>query len=191
MNAEQWFTKLNNVLGATVVTERTTGDIKVDDGINLLLEYSKRVFASGNTLFFAGNGASAAMASHYALDFWKNGGIKAQTFFDLSQITAISNDIAYDQVFSLPLTRFAGPGDVFIGISSSGNSPNIVQGAAKARELGLTVIGFSGFKPDNKLRALSDLSFYVPADSYGFVETAHAALLHIWIDAVMNAHLLG
>ena len=106
------------------------------------------------------------------------------TFFDLSQITAISNDIGYDQVFSLPLRQRGRPGDMLVAVSSSGASPNVMAAADAARELRITLVTLTGKRPDNPLRARGDLNFYVPDDSYSLVETCHAAVLHWWMDLV-------
>ena len=73
-------------------------------------------------MFFVGNGASAMMASHMAADASKNGGFRAMAFNDQALMTAVSNDICYEQSFAMPLKRFANPGDMLVTISSSGNS---------------------------------------------------------------------
>src|SRR5262245_45136891 len=78
-------------------------------------------------LYIIGNGGSAGMASHMATDAAKNGRLRALAFNDSSLLTATGNDLAYDEVFSLPLERLARSGDMLIAISSSGNSPNIVR----------------------------------------------------------------
>jgi D-sedoheptulose 7-phosphate isomerase len=81
---------------------------------------------------------------------------------------------------------FGEPGDLLATVSSSGNSPNVVNAIAAARKQGLKVITFSGMKPDNKSRRAGDLNFYVPASTYGIVECSHQVLLHAWLDCFMN-----
>ena len=71
-----------------------------------------------------------------------------------------------------------------VAISSSGNSPNIIRAVHQAKELGGTVITISAMNEDNAIRKLGDLNFYVPAKTYGLAETAHAAILHFWMDLV-------
>ncbi len=186
LQIENWLQHLSNKLSETVITSRASSISSLQQGFNELLVETFKVKKAGGTIYFCGNGASAAMASHYALDFWKNGKVRASTFFDISQVTALSNDLSYDQVFSAPLEMFSKPGDMLVGISSSGNSPNVVKAAEKAREIGVFVTSFTGFKPDNKLKVLSDLAIFVPDLSYGFVESAHAALLHYWIDRIIE-----
>src|SRR6185503_15029703 len=97
-------------------------------------------------------------------------------------LTAIGNDCGYDQVFSLPLKKLMRPNDLLIAISSSGQSPSILNGATIAREKEAHVITFSGFKEDNPLRQMGDLNFWLDRVDYGLVETGHFFLLHTLVD---------
>jgi D-sedoheptulose 7-phosphate isomerase len=126
------------------------------------------------------------MASHMAADGSKNGRFRALAFNDPALMTAIGNDISYDQVFSVPLRRYANPGDILVTISSSGNSPNVVAAIEAAKELGLKTITLSGMKEDNRCRQMGDLNFYVPGLTYGMAECSHQALLHCWLDIYME-----
>lgn len=135
-------------------------------------------------VYLIGNGASASMASHMAADLAKNAQVHTEVFSDLSLITAISNDMGYENVFSEPLSRRAGKGDMLVAISSSGKSPNILKAVEKAKEIGLDVITLSAMGEDNPLRSAGDLNLYVPASTYGYAESCHAAVLHHWIDIV-------
>ena len=141
---------------------------------------------SKRTIYCIGNGASASIASHFSADMAKNGHLHTEVFSDLALITAISNDIGYEEVFSEPLRRRAVPGDMLVAISSSGNSPNILRAVQKAKELELTIITLSAMKPDNRLRTTGDLNFYFPAETYGYAESLHASLLHYWIDMFLE-----
>jgi D-sedoheptulose 7-phosphate isomerase len=136
------------------------------------------------TVYLIGNGASASMASHFAADLAKNGHLHTQVFSDLSLITAISNDLGYEHVFAEPLRRRAQPQDMLVAISSSGNSPNLLKAVDVAHEKRLTVVTLSAMQPDNALRQLGDLNVYLGAKTYGLAETAHAAVLHHWMDQV-------
>ena len=104
-------------------------------------------------------------------------------------MTATANDLAYDQVFSLPLERLARPGDMVISISSSGNSPNVVRALEAAAARRLQIVTLSGMRADNRSRALGDLNFYAPLQRYGWVESAHQVILHYWFDQYL--HLYG
>lgn len=139
---------------------------------------------AGFKMLFIGNGASAAISSHMATDFWKNGGMRALAFNDGVLLTCMGNDYGYEQVFAKPIQMFADPGDVLMAISSSGQSPNILLGVQAARQKGCQVITLSGFKPDNPLRSLGDFNFYVPAQTYGAVEIVHHSICHCLLDMI-------
>jgi D-sedoheptulose 7-phosphate isomerase len=138
--------------------------------------------AARRAIYLIGNGASASMASHFAADLAKNAHLHTEVFSDLSLVTAIANDMGYENVFSEPLSRRAAAGDMLVAISSSGRSPNVLKAAAVARAQGLTIVTLSGMGPDNPLRAAGDLNFYVPGQAYGYVETCHSSVLHHWMD---------
>ncbi len=142
--------------------------------------------AAGKKVMFIGNGGSAAIASHMAIDFWKNGGIKATAFNDPSLLTCLGNDYGYDQVFAKPVEMFGEAGDLLIAISSSGNSANILNGARAAKARGCRVVTLSGFGPDNKLRKEGAVNFYVPSREYGPVEVLHQFLCHYILDILLK-----
>ena len=146
------------------------------------LELSLAAVERGNKLIFIGNGGSAAIASHMAIDFSKNGGLRAMCFNDGAALTCLGNDYGYEEVFSRQLEFHAQRGDVLYAISSSGRSPNILKAVAKARELGCHIVTMSGFREDNPLRTLGDVNFYVASHKYGTVEVAHTALIHAVVD---------
>ena len=141
-----------------------------------------------NTIYFVGNGASATMASHMAADFSKNCGCRSMAFNDIAMMTAVSNDIHYEECFAVPLARFAKEDDILVTVSSSGNSQNVIKVIERAREMGLVVVTLSGMAADNRSRILGDLNFWVPADTYGLVEAGHQALLHCLLDTFLELH---
>lgn len=147
-------------------------------------DFTKRVRTTDGTVYLIGNGASASMASHFATDLSKNARIRAQVFTDLSQVTAIGNDVSFEQIYAIPLQRNARPGDMLVAISSSGKSPNILAAVKAAHMCNVHVVTLSGFAENNPLRTYGALNFYVPAHSYGLAETSHAAILHHWMDAL-------
>ena len=148
------------------------------------MDATNAVRGGGRVIYLIGNGASASMASHFAADLAKNAYVHTQVFTDISLITAVANDLAFHQVFVEPLRRRMQPEDMLVCISSSGNSPNVVNAAAFAAANGGVVVTLTSMKPDNQLRALGALNFWVPADTYGLAETAHATILHYWMDSV-------
>jgi D-sedoheptulose 7-phosphate isomerase len=157
------------VLERSVAYERT---------LEIALEASGR----GGKLMFVGNGGSAGIASHMAIDFSKNGGMPALCFNDGAALTCLANDFGYEEVFARQLQFHARRGDVLFAISSSGSSPNILRAVEVAREIGCQVITISGFRADNPLRTLGDVNFHVGACEYGIVEVAHTALIHAVVD---------
>lgn len=160
--------------------------ISADQGFAKWTDLAGRVKENGRTVYLVGNGASASMASHFAADLAKNGRLHTQVFSDLALITAISNDMGYENVFSEPLRRRAKKGDMLLAISSSGASPNVLEAVHVAKKLDVIVVGLSAMEHTNPLRALADLSVHVPVMTYGHAETCHAAILHYWMDAVQS-----
>lgn len=135
-------------------------------------------------IFFIGNGGSAAIASHMAADWLKNGNVAALAFNDPALTTCLANDLGYDQVFATPLQRHGREGDILFAISSSGRSHSILNAVEVAIAKKMTVITLSGFTPENPLRKLGAVNFYVPCNRYGVVEVAHHAICHAILDAV-------
>jgi D-sedoheptulose 7-phosphate isomerase len=169
-------------LETMTVTDINGDEIKPEEGITRWCKITKMVKKSNDVIFFIGNGASAMMAGHMAADASKNGELRSMAFNDAALMTAVSNDIAFEDCFSVPLRRFANSNDILITISSSGNSPNIIRAIDTARQLKLQVVTLSGMKTDNRSRKMGDLNFYIPADTYGVVEASHQVLLHCWLD---------
>ena len=139
--------------------------------------------AKGGEVLFIGNGGSAAICNHCAIDWWNNGKVRTRVFFGDLQLTCLANDFGYESVFSRPIEELAKSSDLLIAISSSGRSPNILNGVKAARKTGMRIITLSGFSEDNPLRNTGDVNIYVPTDEYGFAETVHGIILHAASDA--------
>jgi len=137
---------------------------------------------SNKKIIVVGNGGSAAMASHVAVDFTKAAGIRAINFNEADLITCFSNDYGYEHWVAQALEAYADSGDMTILISSSGKSQNILNAAEKAKNIGLSVITVSGFSPNNPLRKLGDLNLWVDSSEYNIVEMTH----HIWLVAIID-----
>jgi D-sedoheptulose 7-phosphate isomerase len=182
---QQYLEKLHRALDNVAVTDQSGTPLLQEAALLRSCELCQEAKLSNNTIFFIGNGASATMASHMAADFSKNCGCRAMAFNDIALMTAVSNDIHYDECFVVPLTRFAERGDILVTVSSSGNSPNVIKVIERAREMGLGVITLSGMTPNNRSRKLGNLNFWVPADTYGLVEAGHQVLLHCWLDTFL------
>jgi D-sedoheptulose 7-phosphate isomerase len=160
--------------------------LSVYEGIEKVVQTIISQSLTGQKIIFIGNGASAAISSHMATDYWKNGGVRSLAFNDSSLLTCISNDYGFKHVFEKPIEMFADEGDILIAISSSGKSENILRGVQAARSAKCRVVTLSGFKTDNPLRAIGDFNFYVPSSSYGSVEIIHLSICHCICDAIIQ-----
>lgn len=169
-------------------TDSVGNSISFADGISKSVQHVLKAQKGNKKVIIVGNGGSASIASHLAVDFWKNGNVKATAFNDSSLLTCLANDYSYQEVFSKPIEFFGEADDVVLTISSSGNSANILKAAEAGVARGCKVITFSGFGKDNKLRAKGDVNFYVPSFSYGYVEVLHTYIIHCILDAKMYLH---
>jgi D-sedoheptulose 7-phosphate isomerase len=176
---------LNDAIKNMKAFDKKSSLISLDRAIEITVEvFIEIAFSGARKAIFIGNGASAAIASHMAVDFWKNAGVKAISFNDPAQLTCLSNDLGYENVFSHPIDVLANPGDLLVAISSSGASPNILNAADMARKKKCWILTLSGFKESNFLRFKGDMNFFVGNSSYGIVETAHAFLCHYFLDSI-------
>jgi D-sedoheptulose 7-phosphate isomerase len=131
----------------------------------------------GRRVFLAGNGGSAAIASHVAVDLTKTLGMRAVNFNEADLITCFANDYGYEHWIAKAIESYGEAGDTVVLISSSGKSRNVVNAAECARERGLRVVTLSGFEKDNPLRAIGDLNLWVNSRRYNIVETTHQSWL--------------
>lgn len=143
----------------------------------------------GGRILVCGNGGSAADAQHLAAElsgrYLKErralAGIALTT--DTSALTAIGNDYGFDQVFSRQVEALGRPGDLLIGISTSGNSPNVVRAAAAAKELGVRTLGLLG-RDGGRLASLMDDSLVVPSQVTARIQEVHQMVYHFWCEAL-------
>jgi len=143
------------------------------------------VYDRGGRVFAIGNGGSASMCDHLMCDHLK--GVRTDTnrrpnvcslASNNAMITAIGNDISFEQIFVYQLESMAKPGDCVFAISSSGNSPNIVAALEWAKREKVSSISLTGFQ-GGKARDISDVNIYVPVENYGISEDLHQSLMHI------------
>lgn len=141
-----------------------------------------KVKKSDKKLIFFGNGASSSISSHAALDFTKQAKVRSSTFHDPAYITAISNDLGYENWIKETLKSYCDKKDLVFFISVSGESPNILKGAEFANENNIDFITFTGKKSNNSLRKKGDLNFWVDSEAYNIVEGIHM----IWITTLVD-----
>ncbi len=182
----KYFVDLAGLFERITVTDRTGRQVFIDDAVTVIVSRLKALAAGGNKAMLIGNGGSASIAGHIAIDFLKNAGVPAIVFNDASSLTCLSNDLGYEQVFQKPIEILARPDDALFAVSSSGKSRNILSAVLEAQEAGCFIVTLSGFSEDNPLRGLGDLNFFVPSRAYGEVEITHLALLHCVADSLMN-----
>lgn len=176
--------ELKEALDRVAVTDGTGAELALDAGLAAAVKILLECRARSGRLLLIGNGGSATIASHHANDFWRLAGIEAMAFNDAALLTCVANDDGFENVFARPISAFGRRGDVLAAVSSSGASPNILNGVEAAREKEMTVVTLSGFEPDNPLRAHGAVNFHVPDRTFGIVEASHLALLHAILDAI-------
>ncbi len=154
------------------------------DLINQIMNEIKASQERGSTIFICGNGGSAATASHFCCDFNKgvSGNSNKSTNFvclsdNIATMTAIANDISYDEIFSYQLKSRMKEGDLLIVISGSGNSKNIVRAMEVAKEKNNKIIGLCGFD-GGKVKELSDICLHVNVNNMQIVEDIHMMIDH-------------
>ncbi len=152
--------------------------------LNDVLAVFDKVIAAEGTVWVAGNGGSAAIADHTVCDCSKGTNVDGQPPFrtislasNVPMLTAIGNDISYDDVFSEPLKYYLKKEDAVLLVSSSGNSPNVVKACEYAKAKGVPTIAFVGFK-GGKLAEAADHVVHIAIENYGIVEDTHQSLIH-------------
>jgi D-sedoheptulose 7-phosphate isomerase len=158
------------------------------DRVERLADLLYRAYADGKQVFTFGNGGSASTASHMAADLSKNTiGPNMRRFRimslndNMSLVTALANDLGYENMFAEQLQNLIHPGDVLIAISGSGNSPNVLRAIEYAQSRSAEVAGLLGFD-GGKAAELADLSVLVDSHDYGVVEDAHLIINHILVE---------
>lgn len=147
------------------------------------------VLRGGGTLFFAGNGGSAADAQHIAAEYvvryqTTRPGLSAVALTtDTSVLTACANDLGFDEVFARQVESLARPGDLLVLHSTSGESPNVIRAAQSAKARGVPVVAFLG-KSGGQLKGIADVSLVIPSDETARIQELHLAIEHIICDIV-------
>ena len=166
-------------------TRAALADPYLAEGIARIVPLLLRARADGRTIFFFGNGGSASTASHFVVDIGKatirgeGARFRCVALTDnVESLTAWANDVDYAQVFAEQLKGLATAGDVAVGISGSGNSPNVLRAMEVARALGLATVGLTGMG-GGKLQGLVDVPVVVPSRSMQHIEDVHLLICHL------------
>ena len=155
------------------------------DKVNRAIELFREARANGRHIFVCGNGGSASTASHFACDIVKGASYNRNQRFrimaltdQMATLTAYANDVSYDCVFVEQLRNFAQQGDLVMGISGSGNSPNVLRALEYANSIGCKTVALTG-RDGGKLGPLAQLNIQVSAPHMGRIEDAHMIVCHM------------
>ena len=178
------------------VTQLIDGLVELDKkNLDLAVDELVAAYANGKNVFVCGNGGSAAISEHFTCDHSKgvcfDTGMLPQVqslSSNMSLVTAIANDMGYEKVFSHQLNMKANEGDVLVVVSSSGNSPNIVEALRVAKLKKLSTIALVGFD-GGEAKELADVVLHVKNNNYGVVEDAHQAIMHIMAQSIRLSYL--
>jgi D-sedoheptulose 7-phosphate isomerase len=160
-------------------------DVHIADTIVTIGELTAKAMKSGHKLLVAGNGGSAADAQHLVAEFVVRLTVNRPALraialtTDSSILTATGNDFGFDSLFERQVEALGQPGDVFLGISTSGNSPNIIKALNQARKMGISTIGFTG-NDGGRMRDLCDHNVIIPSAVTMNIQESHLALEHIF-----------
>jgi D-sedoheptulose 7-phosphate isomerase len=153
--------------------------------VNEAIDWFRKARMDGRRIFVCGNGGSASTASHFACDVVKGASYQRDSRFrimaltdQLPTITAYANDVSYDSVFVEQLKNFAEAGDLFMGISGSGNSPNVLRAMEYANATGLQTLALTG-RDGGKLGPMAQLNIQVAEPHMGRIEDAHMIVCHM------------
>lgn len=182
---KKYFSSFDESINNITVTDAAGSRIVFDEAVESIVELLSAIQKQNKKIMMVGNGGSAGICSHQAVDYWKNGKIRATAFNDSSLLTCLSNDLSFEEVFSKSIEMFGDDSDMVYAISSSGKSKNILNAASAAKNKKCTLVTFSGFDENNPLRKEGLFNFYVPSNSYGFVEILHLFIIHSILDAKM------
>tara|TARA_B100001287_G_C22623752_1_gene501436 strand:+ start:438 stop:980 length:543 start_codon:yes stop_codon:yes gene_type:complete len=149
-------------------------------------ELIKKMVNNNGKIILAGNGGSAAMSSHVAVDFTKNASIRSINFNEADLITCFANDYGYENWITKALEFYSEPNDLVILISSSGSSMNVVNAAEYCNQNNIDLITLSGFSKDNSLKKLGSINFWVDSVEYNVVEMVHHIILLLLVDGFIN-----
>lgn len=174
---------------------KTINELNFEE-ITVAVQAIKDAYEREGTIYTLGNGGSAATASHFVCDFNKGICEKLDKKFNLiclsdntPIITAIANDISYDEIFSFQLKNKLKPDDLILAISGSGNSKNVIKAVEYAKEVGAKVVGITGYS-GGKLKELADYHMHVNIDDMQITEDIHMAFDHMMY-SVLKKELEG
>lgn len=178
---KKWLTKYFHIYNE-ILTVQSPIDKLIE-----IKELFKKTQLSGKKIIFVGNGGSAAIASHCSVDLTKNAGIRAINFNEADLITCFANDFGYEHWVEKAIEYYGENADVCVFISSSGKSPNILNGIKKAKNMGIVTITLSGFNSNNPLKSFGDINLWVNSCAYNIIENTHQIWLLSIVDMIIGS----
>lgn len=177
---------INRILETHIKTIKAGFKTVDHDQLDKAIKAIMHAIYEGSTIWVCGNGASAAIAEHWACDFTKGcyvgetklGPRVISLSANIPLMTAIANDISYDEVYSYQLERLSKPNDILIVVSSSGNSPNIIRALEIAKENYMMTISLTGFD-GGEAKELAQIPIHCAVDEYEATEDIHQALMQV------------
>ena len=182
--------KISDIISESIkVKQQLLVNSALIDQINTVVNVITKAFQSGNSVYFAGNGGSAADAQHLAAEFsgrfYKDRkALPSEALHcNTSYITAVANDYSYEVIYARLIEGIAKPGDVLVGISTSGNSGNIVKAFEMAKKKQVITVGFTG-EAGGKMQPLSDYLINIPSKDTPRIQESHILVGHIICELV-------
>lgn len=179
----------------TTIIQRIINEQSIIEVIGQVAESFTQALNQGCKIFFAGNGGSAADSQHLAAElvsrfYMERKGLAAEALsVNTSVLTAIANDYSFERVFARQLEASAREGDIFVGISTSGNSKNIIEAVKKGKEIGMKVIGFTGCD-GGALKDICDYALVIPSNDTPRIQECHILIGHI-ICEIVEKNIFG
>lgn len=186
MTFEKYLSAFSEILKSVIISDTSGKNIDENTYWPILQQKLTETKNNNATIYLIGNGGSNGIVSHASVDFLNTCKIRAIPLTDSSQLTCFANDYGYENIFAKPLETLISNDDILIAVSSSGSSKNIVNAVQIAKSKGTFVLTLSGFRPDNPLKQLGNINFWLNSKHYGMVEIGHALLLHYISDKFSN-----
>lgn len=188
--------KISSIINESIKVKQTLlADVDLIAQIDTVVKAITTAFQNGNSVYFAGNGGSAADAQHLAAEFsgrfYKDRkALPSEALHcNTSYLTAVANDYSYDVIYARLIEGIAKPGDVLVGMSTSGNSDNIVKAFEMAKSKQVVTIGFTG-NSGGKMKAISDYLINVPSNDTPRIQESHILVGHI-ICELVESNIFG
>ena len=177
---DNYFSDFQSVISEFLKEDKNKNAL--EDAITLINSSNNK-----NKIFIIGNGGSASVAEHIAIDLTKNAGLNAVSFSSASTVTTFANDFGYKKWLKKALEIYSNPKDLLILVSCSGNSMNLVNANLFAKKSGLKVVTLTGCKKNNKLNnSKNDLNIWINSNKYNVIEIIHHTILLNLIDSIIE-----